>query len=52
MLNRFGVQELITTNNLYTSPLANEHFGIKTKYEEIFTAKGFTINYLRCKIKK
>lgn len=52
MLNRFGVEDLITTNNLYTSPLANEHFGIKTKYEEIFTSKGFTINYLRCKIKK
>lgn len=51
-LSRFGVHDLVTTNDLYLSSLANEHFGIKTKYEKIFTEKGFRINYLRCKIKK
>lgn len=37
------------TTDLYTSTLNNIHLGIKTKYEQLFFDKGFTINYLQCK---
>lgn len=37
------------TTDLYTSPLNNIHLGIKTRYEQLFYDKGFTINYLQCK---
>ncbi len=37
------------TTDLYNSSLNNLHFGIKTKYEQLFFDKGFTINYLQCK---
>ncbi|GAB3012371.1 tRNA (guanosine(46)-N7)-methyltransferase TrmB [Spirosoma pulveris] len=38
------------TTDLYNSPLNAIHLGIKTKYEQIFFEKGFTINYLQCKM--
>ncbi|GAB2568567.1 tRNA (guanosine(46)-N7)-methyltransferase TrmB [Spirosoma areae] len=41
--------DLQFTNDLYNSPLSTSHFGIKTKYEQLFFDKGFTINYLQCK---
>jgi tRNA (guanine-N7-)-methyltransferase len=34
------------TTDLYTSPLNGRHLGIQTKYEAMFFAKGFSINYL------
>jgi tRNA (guanine-N7-)-methyltransferase len=37
------------TTDLYTSPLNEIHLGIKTRYEQLFFDKGFTINYLQCK---
>jgi tRNA (guanine-N7-)-methyltransferase len=37
------------TTDLYTSALNNIHLGIKTKYEQMFYDRGFTINYLQCK---
>ncbi len=40
---------VISTNDLYNSPLNIIHIGIKTKYEQLFFDKGFTINYLQCK---
>lgn len=36
------------TTDLYNSQLNIIHMEIKTKYEELFTKKGFTINYLQC----
>lgn len=47
-LNSFGVRELTYTMDLYNSSLNVRHYGIKTRFEEIFTAKGFSINYLYC----
>jgi tRNA (guanine-N7-)-methyltransferase len=44
----FGVKELTHTFDLYQSDLNVRHYGIKTRFEEIFTAKGFSINYLSC----
>ena len=38
------------TTDLYNSPLNQIHIGIKTKYEQLFFDKGFTINYLQCKM--
>ncbi len=38
------------TTDLYNSPLNQIHIGIKTMYEQMFFDKGFTINYLQCKM--
>jgi tRNA (guanine-N7-)-methyltransferase len=37
----------VKTNDLYTSDWMNDHYGIKTRFEEMFNEKGFNINYLR-----
>ncbi|GAB3755319.1 tRNA (guanosine(46)-N7)-methyltransferase TrmB [Spirosoma pomorum] len=44
-----GFTDLQYTTDLYNSPLNAIHLGIKTKYEQIFFDKGFSINYLQCK---
>jgi tRNA (guanine-N7-)-methyltransferase len=51
-LLKFGVHDLIQTKDLYNSELNIRHFGIKTRFEEKFTAKGFNINYLTCRFNK
>ncbi|TLV02968.1 tRNA (guanosine(46)-N7)-methyltransferase TrmB [Dyadobacter luticola] len=38
------------TDNLYQSPLIEEHYGVKTHYETIFTAKGYSIKYIKAKL--
>jgi tRNA (guanine-N7-)-methyltransferase len=35
------------TKDLYQSDLNKDHFGIKTRFEELFFNKGFSIKYLR-----
>ena len=47
-LGVFGTKNLVFTEDLYQSELNDRHFGIKTRFEEIFTRKGFLINYLSC----
>ncbi|WP_234733851.1 tRNA (guanosine(46)-N7)-methyltransferase TrmB [Tellurirhabdus bombi] len=47
-----GFTDLTHTHDLYASELNLIHLGIKTKYEELFTEKGFSIKYLQCKNKK
>ncbi len=42
--------DLQFTTDLYNSPLNKIHLGIKTTYEQLFFDKGFTINYLQCKM--
>lgn len=37
----------VKTTDLYTSEWMDDHFGIKTRFEEMFYEKGFNINYLR-----
>ncbi|WP_128543425.1 tRNA (guanosine(46)-N7)-methyltransferase TrmB [Larkinella soli] len=44
-----GFQDVISTRDLYNSELNGVHLGIKTKFEEIFFKKGFSIKYLQCK---
>ncbi len=45
-------EKIIISQNLYQSEWNNEHFGIKTRFEEIFHNKGFSIKYLRARNKK
>jgi tRNA (guanine-N7-)-methyltransferase len=47
VLQNRGVRDLTYTRDLYNDPLYAEHHGIVTKYEALFTAKGFTVNYLK-----
>jgi tRNA (guanine-N7-)-methyltransferase len=42
-----GWDVIVKTNDLYTSEWMDDHFGIKTRFEEMFYEKGFNINYLR-----
>jgi tRNA (guanine-N7-)-methyltransferase len=51
-LQEHGFKDLIYTKDLYTSDLAPRGYEIKTRFEEIFTEKGFLINYLECKWEK
>ena len=51
VLPEFGVEELIYTKDLYTSELNVRHHGIKTRFEQIFTEKGYNINYLSTRFK-
>lgn len=50
-LEVFGTMNLVYTKDLYKSDLNVRHFGIKTRFEEIFTNKGFSINYLSCEFR-
>jgi tRNA (guanine-N7-)-methyltransferase len=43
----FAVSDLTATKDLYQSPLSAEHYGIVTRFESIWTAKGASIKYLR-----
>ncbi len=44
---RHDVQDLTYTFDLATSPLLTEHFGITTRYEQMFAAQGEKIKYLK-----
>lgn len=46
---RNDIEDLKFTHDLYNSELREECFDIKTRYEEMFTAKGEVIKYLRFK---
>lgn len=46
---RTDVVDLKSTHDLYSSDLREECFDIKTRYEEMFTAEGEKIKYLRFK---
>lgn len=46
-LPKHGFSILASTTDLYNSALNDIHLGIKTKYEAMFFAKGFSINYLQ-----
>jgi tRNA (guanine-N7-)-methyltransferase len=45
--NRNDVFDLRFTDDLYSSDLREECFDIQTRYEEMFTAKGEKIKYMR-----
>jgi tRNA (guanine-N7-)-methyltransferase len=45
--SRNDINDLQFTDDLYSSELRNECFDIKTRYEEMFAAKGEKIKYMR-----
>ena len=47
VLTEFKIKDHTFTFDLYDSPYLNEHFGIKTKYEKIWTEKGEKIKYMK-----
>lgn len=49
VLEKLNVRDLISTHNLYQSPLYDLHHGIKTRFEQIFTDKGCNVHYLQFK---
>jgi tRNA (guanine-N7-)-methyltransferase len=48
---RDDIVDLKVTHDLYASDLKDECFDIKTRYEQMFTAKGEKIKYLRFQFK-
>lgn len=44
---RKDIKNLVFTKDLYESPYNNQHFGIRTKYEQKFHALGESIKYLK-----
>ncbi|SNS72313.1 tRNA (guanine-N(7)-)-methyltransferase [Ekhidna lutea] len=47
VLTDFKIKDHEFTFDLYNSPLMDEHHGIKTKYERIWTEKGEKIKYMK-----
>ena len=47
--NRNDIDDLQFTDDLYSSDLRTECFDIRTRYEEMFAAKGEKIKYMRFK---
>lgn len=47
-----GFELIEHTKDLYSSTLNQEHYGIKTRFEELFFNKGFSIKYVRAVNKK
>jgi tRNA (guanine-N7-)-methyltransferase len=47
--NRNDIDDLQFTDDLYSSALRTECFDIRTRYEEMFAAKGEKIKYMRFK---
>ncbi len=51
-LQAFGVADLDYTYDLYNSSMKDIAKNIRTRFEEIFTEKGFNIKFLMCKMLK
>jgi tRNA (guanine-N7-)-methyltransferase len=49
---REDVDLIFSTHDFYTSELKDEHHGIKTRYEKIFSDKGEKIKYLKFRFKE
>lgn len=45
--SRDDVEVLVSTHDFYNSPYRDEHFGIQTRYEKMFSEQGEKIKYLR-----
>jgi tRNA (guanine-N7-)-methyltransferase len=47
--NRNDIEVLGYTHDFYQSEWRDDHFGIQTRYEKMFSDKGEKIKYLKCK---
>ena len=45
--SRDDLEVLVSTHDFYNSPYRDEHFGIQTRYEKMFSEQGEKIKYLR-----
>ncbi len=52
VLSHNNIKPIISTNDLYATDLVNDELSIKTHYEQLFTAQGKTITYLRFSLQK
>jgi tRNA (guanine-N7-)-methyltransferase len=50
VLEQTGQEILEQTQDLYDSPYASQHLGIKTYYEKRFLALGMKINYVKFRL--
>lgn len=50
--SQLKIKNLEYTHDLYKSRFMEEHFGVKTKYEELFFDKGESIKYLKFQFEK
>ena len=48
-LSKMPVRDMEITTDLYESDLLQEHYGLTTKYEKIWTEKGEKIKYMKCR---
>jgi tRNA (guanine-N7-)-methyltransferase len=46
VLKDYPIKDFVHTTDLYQSEFKDLHFGIKTRYEHIFSEQGFSIKYL------
>ncbi|MBD8489362.1 tRNA (guanosine(46)-N7)-methyltransferase TrmB [Echinicola sp. CAU 1574] len=49
--SREDIKDLVYTHDFYTSEFKDDHHGIKTRYEAIFSEKGEKIKYLKFRFK-
>ena len=49
VLQQLPTRDMEQTRDLYASELMEDHHGLKTKYEAIWTKKGENIKYLKCR---
>ncbi|MEP5612305.1 MAG: tRNA (guanosine(46)-N7)-methyltransferase TrmB [Cyclobacteriaceae bacterium] len=49
ILEKLQVKDQLHTYDLYNSELLEDHYGIKTKYEKIWTEKGENVKYMKFK---
>jgi tRNA (guanine-N7-)-methyltransferase len=47
--NRADIELIGYSYDFYQSEWKDDHFGIKTRYEKIFSDKGEMIKYLKCR---
>lgn len=51
ILSEFDISDHSFTHDLYNSDLLQDHHGIKTKYEKIWTEKGEKVKYMKFRFK-
>ena len=48
----YGVSDLFATDNYYNSPLFDPSKNFKTRFEQIFSERGYSIKFIGCSLKR
>ena len=48
----YGVSELVATNNYYNSTLFDPSKNFETRFEQIFSERGYSIKFIGCSLKR